>query len=104
MTHELNQQELKLEPDFKAALPVTVTDDDGEGGDIAGISVEAWMKLVKTICEWCFLLIYGQMQINNWVNIDALANDIGKPNFHHYLYGFLHNQLKLDPTQSSPFF
>ena len=51
MTHELNQQELEPEPDFEAALPVTVTDDDEDGGDIAGTSVEACMKLVKTICE-----------------------------------------------------
>ena len=51
MTHELNQQEPKPKPDIEAALPVTVTDDNEDGGDIAGISVEACMKLVKTICE-----------------------------------------------------
>ena len=51
MTHELNQQELKPKPNFEAALPVTVTDDDEDGGDIAGTSVEACVKLAKTICE-----------------------------------------------------
>ena len=51
MMHELNQQELKPEPDFEAALPATVTDDDKDGGDIAGTSVGACVKLVKTICE-----------------------------------------------------
>ena len=51
MMHELNQQELEPKPDFEAAIPVTVTNNDKDGGDIAGISVEACVKLAKIICE-----------------------------------------------------
>ena len=47
----------------------------------------------------CWLIIVAQR-----VNIDTLANDISESNFRHYLDHFLHDQLKLDHTLSSPFF
>ena len=49
--HKLNQWELKPKPDFEPILPVAVTDVDKDGRDVAGTSVEAHVKLTKTICE-----------------------------------------------------
>lgn len=51
IARQLSQQEPEPEPDFEAASPVTVIDEDEDGEDIAGPTVEAHVELAKTICE-----------------------------------------------------
>ena len=43
------------------------------------------------------------MLVAQRVDLDTLANNIGKPNLRNYLQHFLHNQLESD-TSSSPVF
>ena len=50
-------------PDLEAAPPVAVTKDDEDGEDVAGPTVEAHIELVKTICEYLYILLLNHQQI-----------------------------------------
>ena len=61
ITHELSQQDLV--PDLEAAPPVAVTKDNEDGEDVAGSTVEAHIKLAKTISEYLYILPLNHQQI-----------------------------------------
>ena len=44
-------------PDLEAAPPVAVTNDDEDGEDVAGPTVEARVELAKTISEYLYILL-----------------------------------------------
>ena len=50
-------------PDEEVALPVAVTNDDEDGEDVAGPTVEARVKLVKTIGAYFYILNHHQILI-----------------------------------------
>ena len=51
ITHELDQPELEPEPNLRVALPAPVTDNDEDGEDVAGPTVEAHVEFAKTISK-----------------------------------------------------
>ena len=50
-TCELSQQELEPKPNLGAAPPIPVTDNNGDGEEVAVPTVEAHVKLAKTISK-----------------------------------------------------
>jgi hypothetical protein len=50
-------------PDLEAAPPVAVTNDDEDGEDVAGPTVEARVELAKTISEYLYILLLNYRQI-----------------------------------------
>ena len=68
-----------------------------------GVSVGAMShKCERNESEWSKCGRKKRVCVNR-NNIDALASDIGKPDFHHHLQHFLQDQFELDAT-SSPFY
>ena len=55
----LSQQELKPEPNLGAVPPIPVTDNDGDGEEVTGLTVEAHIKLAKTISKQSTVLGHG---------------------------------------------
>ena len=47
----LSQQELEPEPNLGAVPPIPVTDNDGDGEEVAGLTMEAHIELAKTISK-----------------------------------------------------
>ena len=58
-TCELSQQELEPKPNLGAVLPIPVTDNDGDGEEVAGPTVEAHVELAKTISKQSTVLGHG---------------------------------------------
>ena len=50
-------------PDEEVALPVAVTNDDEDGEDVAGPTVEACVELVKTIGAYFYIPNHRQILI-----------------------------------------